>query len=98
MKTRLVALTHRGSATVDPHYSAAMLPWTINDIRSIGIHNKVSYPFTYSSSNLQFLILIKVQHSLYENKYIKVVEVFIELLRVMATGDWHSKIKVTNQE
>lgn len=47
MKTRLVALTWRGSASVDPRFSAAMLPWTINDIRtresfqklSVGIEN-----------------------------------------------------------
>lgn len=42
MKTRLVSLTYRGSASVDPRYSAAMLPWTINDIRSTESYTKVS--------------------------------------------------------
>ncbi|XP_039958782.1 uncharacterized protein LOC120773768 isoform X1 [Bactrocera tryoni] len=42
MKTRLVSLTYRGSASVDPRYSAAMLPWTINDIRSTESYSKLS--------------------------------------------------------
>ncbi|KQS38470.1 TBC1 domain family member 4 isoform X2 [Drosophila erecta] len=42
MKTRLVSLTFRGSASVDPRYSASMLPWTINDIRSTESHTKLS--------------------------------------------------------
>jgi len=42
MKTRLVSLTYRGSASVDPRYSASMLPWTINDIRSTESYTKVS--------------------------------------------------------
>ncbi|XP_034665463.1 TBC1 domain family member 4 isoform X1 [Drosophila subobscura] len=42
MKTRLVSLTYRGSASVDPRYSASMLPWTINDIRSTESHTKLS--------------------------------------------------------
>ncbi|TMW50431.1 hypothetical protein DOY81_004484 [Sarcophaga bullata] len=42
MKTRLVSLTYRGSASVDPRYSAAMLPWTINDIRSTESYTKLS--------------------------------------------------------
>ncbi|XP_065092580.1 TBC1 domain family member 4 isoform X2 [Ochlerotatus camptorhynchus] len=47
MKTRLTTLTWRGSASVDPRFSASMLPWSIADIRnhesyvtlSIGIEN-----------------------------------------------------------
>ncbi|XP_068153122.1 TBC1 domain family member 1 isoform X2 [Drosophila tropicalis] len=42
MKTRLVSLTYRGSASVDPRYSASMLPWTINDIRSTESYTKLS--------------------------------------------------------
>ncbi|KMZ01697.1 TBC1 domain family member 4 isoform X1 [Drosophila simulans] len=42
MKTRLVSLTFRGSASVDPRYSASMLPWTINDIRSTESYTKLS--------------------------------------------------------
>ncbi|XP_067615044.1 TBC1 domain family member 4 isoform X2 [Eurosta solidaginis] len=42
MKMRLVSLTYRGSASVDPRYSAAMLPWTINDIRSTESYSKLS--------------------------------------------------------
>ncbi|XP_037942464.1 TBC1 domain family member 1 isoform X2 [Teleopsis dalmanni] len=42
MKTRLVSLTYRGSASVDPRFSAAMLPWTINDIRSTDSYTKLS--------------------------------------------------------
>ncbi|KRG00533.1 TBC1 domain family member 4 isoform X2 [Drosophila mojavensis] len=42
MKTRLVTLTYRGSASVDPRYSASMLPWTINDIRSTESYTKLS--------------------------------------------------------
>ncbi|XP_053671360.1 TBC1 domain family member 4 [Anopheles nili] len=34
MKTRLTTLTWRGSASVDPRFSAAMLPWSIADIRN----------------------------------------------------------------
>ncbi|XP_038119584.1 TBC1 domain family member 1 isoform X2 [Culex quinquefasciatus] len=47
MKTRLTTLTWRGSASVDPRFSASMLPWSIADIRnhesyvtlSVGIEN-----------------------------------------------------------
>ncbi|XP_058821859.1 TBC1 domain family member 1 isoform X2 [Topomyia yanbarensis] len=47
MKTRLTALTWRGSASVDPRFSASMLPWSIADIRnhenyvtlSVGVEN-----------------------------------------------------------
>ncbi|XP_055847242.1 TBC1 domain family member 4 isoform X2 [Episyrphus balteatus] len=42
MKTRLITLTYRGSASVDPRYSAAMLPWTINDIRSMENYTRLS--------------------------------------------------------
>ncbi|XP_017847705.1 TBC1 domain family member 4 isoform X2 [Drosophila busckii] len=42
MKTRLVSLNYRGSASVDPRYSATMLPWTINDIRSTESYTKLS--------------------------------------------------------
>ncbi|EDX11769.1 GD19811 [Drosophila simulans] len=42
MKTRLVSLTFRGSASVDPRYSASMLPWTINDIRSTESYTKIT--------------------------------------------------------
>ncbi|XP_055633697.1 TBC1 domain family member 1 isoform X2 [Toxorhynchites rutilus septentrionalis] len=47
MKTRLTTLTWRGSASVDPRFSASMLPWSIADIRnhesyvtlSVGVEN-----------------------------------------------------------
>lgn len=32
MKTKLISMQWRGSASVDPRFSAAMLPWTIADI------------------------------------------------------------------
>lgn len=32
MKTKLISLIWRGSASVDPRFSAAMLPWSIADI------------------------------------------------------------------
>lgn len=34
MKTKLIAMQWRGSASVDPRFSAAMLPWSIADIYS----------------------------------------------------------------
>ncbi|XP_055375031.1 TBC1 domain family member 4 isoform X2 [Condylostylus longicornis] len=42
MKTKLIGLTYRGEASVDPRFSAAMLPWTISDIRSMEVHKKLS--------------------------------------------------------
>lgn len=34
MKTKLIAMQWRGSASVDPRFSSAMLPWSIADIYS----------------------------------------------------------------
>lgn len=34
MKTKLISMQWRGCASVDPRFSAAMLPWTIADIYS----------------------------------------------------------------
>lgn len=34
MKTKLISMQWRGSASVDPRFSAAMMPWTIADICS----------------------------------------------------------------
>lgn len=42
MKTKLISLTWRGSASVDPRFSAAMLPWAIADICSRDFYEKVS--------------------------------------------------------
>ncbi|XP_055550464.1 TBC1 domain family member 1 isoform X2 [Wyeomyia smithii] len=66
MKTRLTTLTWRGSASVDPRFSAAMLPWSISDIRnqenyltlSIGIDN--GYLEAYNTDfELQFVHQLK---------------------------------------
>lgn len=42
MKTKLIALIWRGHASVDPRFSAAMLPWTISDICTRESYEKVS--------------------------------------------------------
>lgn len=48
MKTKLIAMQWRGSASVDPRFSAAMLPWSIADIYSRDQFLNVStYPSTY---------------------------------------------------
>lgn len=41
MKTKLIPIIHRGSASVDPRFSAAMLTWTANEIRSLENYNPV---------------------------------------------------------
>lgn len=43
MKTRLTTLTWRGSASVDPRFSASMLPWSIADIRNHESYVTVRY-------------------------------------------------------
>lgn len=45
MKTRLTTLTWRGSASVDPRFSASMLPWSIADIRNHESYVTVSIPY-----------------------------------------------------
>ena len=42
MKTKLISMQWRGSASVDPRFSAAMLPWTISDICSREQYTNVS--------------------------------------------------------
>lgn len=42
MKTKLISMIWRGSASVDPRFSAAMLPWTLNDIYSHEQYTNVS--------------------------------------------------------
>ncbi|KAG4077312.1 hypothetical protein HA402_009713 [Bradysia odoriphaga] len=42
MKTKLIALVWRGHASVDPRFSAAMLPWTISDICTRESYEKLS--------------------------------------------------------
>lgn len=42
MKTKLISMQWRGCASVDPRFSAAMLPWTIADIYSRDQYTNVS--------------------------------------------------------
>lgn len=42
MKTKLISMQWRGCASVDPRFSAAMLPWTIADIYSREQYTNVS--------------------------------------------------------
>lgn len=42
MKTKLISMQWRGAASVDPRFSAAMLPWTIADIYSREQYTNVS--------------------------------------------------------
>lgn len=42
MKTKLISMQWRGCASVDPRFSAAMLPWTIADIYSREQYSNVS--------------------------------------------------------
>lgn len=58
MKTKLISMQWRGSASVDPRFSAAMLPWTIADIYSYEQYTNVSksemeHNFTLFSPELQ---------------------------------------------
>lgn len=47
MKTKLISMQWRGCASVDPRFSAAMLPWTIADIYSREQYSNVSkYAFS----------------------------------------------------
>lgn len=62
MKTKLISMQWRGSASVDPRFSAAMLPWTIADIYSREQYNNVGEIHCYrwwiaSSSNITWQIL-----------------------------------------
>lgn len=41
MKTKLISLTWRGFASVDPRFSAAMLQWSIADIYTRDSFEKV---------------------------------------------------------
>ena len=43
MKTKLISLMWRGSVSVDPRFSAVMLPWSIVDIRNRELYNKVIF-------------------------------------------------------
>lgn len=44
MKTKLVSLTWRGTASVDPRFSASMLSWSVSDICTRDTHDKVTHP------------------------------------------------------
>lgn len=43
MKTKLITLTWRGCASVDPRFSASMLSWSIADIRTREYSTRVSF-------------------------------------------------------
>lgn len=42
MKTKLISMRWRGTASVDPRFSPAMLPWIVADIYSREICEQVS--------------------------------------------------------
>lgn len=60
MKTKLITLTWRGCASVDPRFSSSMLSWSIADIRTREYSTRVSphyLLFCYiNSENLRLLI------------------------------------------
>lgn len=45
MKTKLITLTWRGCASVDPRFSSSMLSWSIADIRTREYSTRVSLLF-----------------------------------------------------
>lgn len=55
MKTKLITLSWRGCASVDPRFSASMLSWSIADIRTREYSTRVSFiiVFVYNYINLE---------------------------------------------
>lgn len=47
MKTKLISMQWKGCASVDPRFSATMLPWTVADIYSREQYSSVSFQITY---------------------------------------------------